>query len=154
MTAAWVEDIGNRVAAHEPTRAAWRAEEPINITIGLLWVLPRESENKSVAQEGSFEKFRNGLYALCKINKTQEAIADALDYFDDNLIAGHPENCNRAFLELDARSLSPAVLVSILGITIRAKNVPGRNGFYRKALHEIARQKGEKYAAELLSKYR
>ncbi|MBL8792310.1 MAG: hypothetical protein JNM56_00240 [Planctomycetia bacterium] len=97
---------------------------------------------------------KQDLYALCRVDRRRDAIARALDFFDDRLLAGDFRDCDRALRQLEVAKLSPSVLVSILGITIRAKKLECRDSFYQRALEEIARQKGKKYATELLTKYR
>jgi hypothetical protein len=104
--------------------------------------------------EDELTAFEQKLYALCKVNRDREAIALALDYFDDQLIAMQFRTCDRALLRLQVAKLAAAVLVSILGITIRAKTLKGRERFFERAFQEIARKKDKKYATELLAKYR
>ncbi len=104
--------------------------------------------------QDEYADFEQTLYALCKVNRDREAIAEALDYFDDRLITGKFKDCDLALQRLQAGKLASSVLVSILGITIRAKKLKGRALFFERSFQEIARQKGKKYASELLTKYR
>jgi hypothetical protein len=107
------------------------------------------------AEKRAFD-FMERLYALCKLGERGEAIARALDFFDDLLIDGRFFECGRALGLLNPKKLAPSVIVSVLGITIRAKQVLGtaRASFYQLGLQEVTRLKGKKYANELLGKYR
>jgi hypothetical protein len=117
---------------------------------------PRTLHNNAALPrcEDEFGVFEHKLYALCKVNRNREAIAEALDYFDDRLIAGRFRECAGALRQLQVTKLAPSVMVSILGITVWAKILKGRAIFFDSAFHEIARQKGSRYASELLAKYR
>jgi hypothetical protein len=127
-------------------RAAVTAE-PLNPPSWLLL-------NNATSPPDEFGVFEQTLYALCKVNRDREAIAEALNYFDGRLIARQFKDCERAFRQLQVGKLASSVLVSILGITIHAKHVKGRSIFFEQAFQEIARQKGKRYASELLAKYR
>jgi len=104
--------------------------------------------------EDQYAAFEQTLYALCKAKRDREAIAEALDYFDDRLTSGRFADCNRAFRQLQVARLASSVLVSILGVSVRQKKSRSRANFFKRSFHEIARQKGMKYAIELLFKYR
>ena len=106
-----------------------------------------------VTHEDESAVFQQNLYALCKANRKREAIAEALDYFDERLLAGQFRDCNRTLHQLQVDKLASSVMVSILGITICAKKLKGRAIFFERAFQEIARQKGKRYAIELLAKY-
>src|SRR5438105_1164681 len=96
--------------------------------------------------EDEFGEFANYLYALCIVNRDREAIAESLDYFDDRLTARRFRECDRAFRQLQTGKLASSVLVSILGITVRAKALKARGSFYERAFEEISKRKGKKYA--------
>jgi hypothetical protein len=110
--------------------------------------------NATLPDEDQFVTFAKTLYILCRVGRTREAIAEALDYFDDRLLAGEFRECDRALRQLDVARLAPSVMVSILGITIRAKKLKGRSIFFERSSQAIANQKGKRYASELLTKYR
>jgi hypothetical protein len=112
-----------------------------------------QSNTTVLLPEDELPIFEANLYALCKAKRDREAIAEALDYFDDRLIARQFTDCNRALHQLQVAKLASSVMVSILGITIRAKS-KSRAIFFERAFQEIARLKGKKYAIELLAKYR
>lgn len=97
--------------------------------------------------------FEQTLYALCKANRRREAIAEALNFFDDRLIGREFRECDRALRQLQVSKLASSVLVSVLGVTLRAKQLKGRAIFFERAFQEVARQKGKGYARELLAKY-
>lgn len=105
-------------------------------------------------QKDEFVVLEQNLFALCKANRKREAIAEALDYFDDRLLAGQFRDCDRALRQLQVAKLASSVMVSILGITIRAKQLKSRALFFDRVFREVARQKGKRYANELLLKYR
>lgn len=97
------------------------------------------------------------LMALSATNR-EAAIDRALDHFDDLLIAGQWPRCDADLAALDTaavRELDSSVLVSILGITLKAKPLlPRRPAFYGRVTAEMARRKGRRYANGLLKKYR
>jgi hypothetical protein len=103
--------------------------------------------------EDEFAVLASNLYALCKAKRDREAIAEALDYFDDLLIARRFTDCNRALRELQVAKLSSSVMVSILGITLCAKS-KSRTIFFERTFQDITRKKSRRYASELLGKYR
>lgn len=105
-------------------------------------------------REDEVRVLQQKLSALCKANRKREAIAEALAFFDDRLIARRIRDCDRAFRQLQVTELAASVMVSILGITIRAKELKGRAIFFERVFQEIARVKGKRYAKELLAKYR
>lgn len=110
--------------------------------------------NTTMADEDRFVIFAKTLYALCKAGRIREAVAEAIDYFDDGLLAGEFRECDRALRQLEITRLAPSVMVSILGITIRARKLKGRAIFFQRSNEAIAKQKGKRYASELLTKYR
>ena len=120
-------------------------EDPSCLPQSNLTLPPYEDEVKG---------FQQKLYALCKVNRKREAIAESLDYFDNRLISRQFRECDRALRQLQVAKLASSVMVSILGITIHAKKLKGRAIFFEQAFQEITRQKGKKYASELLAKYR
>ena len=95
----------------QDNRAA-SSEKPIGFPLVNTTLLPYENE-------GSL--FLINLYALCKVNRKFEAIDEALDYFDERLVAGQFSDCDRALRQLQVGKLASSVIVSILGITIRAR---------------------------------
>jgi hypothetical protein len=138
------ESVSQFTRIAQDNRAA-SAEEPARF-------LPTNSSLPPYDDEGTI--FRINLYALCKVERKREAIAEALNYFDSRLIARRFSDCDRALLQLDVTRLASSVIVSILGITLRAKHLKCRAIFFERAMREIARQKGRQYARELLTKYR
>lgn len=101
-----------------------------------------------------FREFSETVYALVRANRDQAAIAKVLDYFDSLLSDRKFFDCNQALRRLQVSLLPGSVLVSILGITIRARAMRARAAFYECALAKLSKEKGSKYAKELLSKYR
>lgn len=88
----------------------------------------------------------------------EAAIDLVIDYFDDRLIADQAGDCDDALDAIGADVVDrvpPSVLVSILGITLRAKPLLKRRAaFFDRALASIGRKKGRRYATNLLDKYR
>lgn len=111
------------------------------------------SASQSSVAEDDLVRFKKTLYALSSANRDEEAIAEALDYFDDRLIRRDFRECERALLQLEPSKLSTSTMVSILGITARTRELKSRARFYELSFKEIARLKGRNYALQLLTKY-
>ncbi len=138
----------------EPVSRLTRTEQDIRASLAEEPSWFRQINVSLPPYEDEVAVFQQNLDAHCTVNRHREAIAEALDYFDDRLIAGHFRDCDRALRQLQVAKLASSVMVSILGITIRAKTLKGRAIFFERAFQEIARRKGKKYASELLAKYR
>ena len=110
---------------------------------------------KEEQTETEIRSLVDSLYALCKLQKDRDAIDVALDFFDDRLIENRYDECEHTLRRIECHKMASSVLVSILGITIRAKKrLRARASFYERTLVQITRQKGTKYALKVLSKYR
>ncbi len=104
--------------------------------------------------EQEIEDFKKAVYALCKADQEDEAIMEAMTFFNRHLRQRQFSKCAKVLNSLEVEKLARSVMVSILGITIRAKKLAGRDEFYSRSYTEIARQKGNKYARDMLTKYR
>lgn len=94
------------------------------------------------------------VYTLCQSGRQREANAQALDYFDDRMIAGRFPECDSTLSLLLPARLAPSTIISLLSITYHARRVlPARAKFYRAAFDEVARAEGKAYAKELLEQY-
>lgn len=73
---------------------------------------------------------------------------------DDLLNAGKFQECDRAFLVANADSMSDLLIVTYLGITLRAKDkLPSRKKFYRQAFKVVKKRRSGLGAVKLLTKY-
>ena len=78
-----------------------------------------------------------------------------LDYFDDRLIRRQFLECDEAIARIDVSQVDSSVLVSVLGITLAAKErLLKRKGFFDRVFAEIKKRKSWWYARSLLNKYK
>ena len=99
-------------------------------------------------------EFVEALYALDRTGRKAGAIDLAIAYFNDAQHDGRLADCSAAFKALDPFRLSSSVCVSVLGITLRSRDVDGRRDFWHRTYRRVACDKGCGYARRLLRKYR
>jgi hypothetical protein len=99
-----------------------------------------------------------GLLSLSAADDREAAIDLVIDFFDDRLIADLTADCDAALDLIGSDGVDrvpPSVLVSILGVTLRAKTfLKSRAAFFDRVFASVGRRKGHRYAKSLLEKYR
>ena len=98
------------------------------------------------------------IYSLDRKDNTRRHGLDVIvDYLDDWLNEGGFDKCNALLLAAEPDQLSDPAIVTFLGITRAAKNLPamyGRGIFFRRAYRVMEQRRGKAGADQLLTKYR
>ncbi|WP_197529169.1 hypothetical protein [Aeoliella mucimassa] len=104
--------------------------------------------------EQSRERLMCTAYRLCELNEPRMAVMLVMDHLDDYLHSGDFVACNSVLRCFDPSRLADAVIITVLGITLGAKQkLTSRNSFYQRALEVFGSRRGEDEAKALLSKY-
>lgn len=99
-------------------------------------------------------RFLDKLYLATKVDK-HRAVAEALEFFDEELYSGRFHVCDLVFAEADPRQVHPSGIVAMLMATLRAREkLPGRKGFLDRAITALSASRGRVAAESLLEKYR
>jgi hypothetical protein len=100
-------------------------------------------------------QFFESVYTL-DARDPEEALDLLVDRLDDLQTAGNFDEVDALLYGLKPAKLSAPSIVSVLGITLAAKEIlNARRIFYRLALRAVAQQRGsEEAATKLLAKYR
>lgn len=114
--------------------------------------------NSTKVNRNPIQELLDSLMGLADDGSKEDAIDVALDFFDTNLAKMNYPLCDAAILRFDdgvVRRLHSSVLVSVLGITLNAKeSLRARASFYNRVWEEVVRRKGRSYTKTLLKKYR
>lgn len=107
------------------------------------------------AREERLHELIEDIYALSEQKRPCEATDLAVDYLDDQLLAGEFSACDRFFELANPARLSPAIQASVLMITKRASGyLPNRDDFYLRAIRSTAKQSDAAPPRDVLGKYR
>jgi hypothetical protein len=83
------------------------------------------------------------------------AVDKIFDFMDEQLLAGHFSVCDQTLAVVDPARLLPSAVVSLLMVTLRAKNeLPSRTRFLSRGFKAIAGKEGLAEAEVLLGKHR
>ena len=94
-------------------------------------------------------------YRFSECGKLRVAVDWIIGKLDDLLNDGQFTLCNSVLRSADPNKLDDALIVTMLGITLAAKDkLTSRPAFYHSALYVVTERRGEEGAEHLLGKYR
>lgn len=138
--------------AHNPSNQS-SAEKIVDL---FIWTVFGFSSQSTIDDDARTRTaiFLDALYRHDANLQLREAVDFILDHIDGLLLDSRFAECDLIFSMADIHRLSPSSIVSMLGITLAARDrLSMRSGFYRRAFTRIRSERGDDATSKLLSKY-